>query len=171
MLDHRSAGLWPQDVVIDQIMIDDAMLSAQHLDASRPAGPRAADVSHVIYTSGSTGQPKGVVIEHRNVVNRIADINSRFEIGPQDAILGLTALHHDLSVYDIFGVLGAGGTLVLPDADKRLDPSHWASLMRQRRVTLWNSVPAFASMFTDYLSEYGHGSNDIPLRWMILAGD
>ncbi len=73
----------------------------------------------MLYTSGSTGVPKGVMIEHRSVLNRALDVNRLLEVGPDDRIIGLTALHHDLSVYDMFGGLLAGATMVLPDAAKR----------------------------------------------------
>ena len=129
------------------------------------------DVSHIIYTSGSTGLPKGVVVSHRNVVNRMHDILTRFEISRNDVVLGLTALHHDLSVFDIFGVRAAGATLALPLEERRLDPAHWVDLMRCHKVTLWNSVPAFAGMLLDHLEDTLLDADDIGLRWMILAGD
>ncbi len=134
-------------------------------------GPR--DLSHVIYTSGSTGQPKGVMIEHRSVVNRIADVNRRLRIGPRDRVLALTALHHDLSVYDIFGVLAAGGAMVIPDADRIRDPEHWAELMATGEVTVWNSVPAFLQMLVEYLEARAERSELLPrfLRSVVLAGD
>ncbi len=66
------------------------------------------DLAYVIYTSGSTGTPKGVMIAHRGAVNAIATTNQHFNVTAGDRVLGLTALHHDMSVYDIFGVLGAG---------------------------------------------------------------
>ncbi|MFC0104864.1 non-ribosomal peptide synthetase [Kibdelosporangium aridum] len=130
-------------------------------DPGRPA--------YVIYTSGSTGTPKGVVISHEAARNTIEDINSRFAVGPEDKILGLAQLGFDLSVYDIFGVLGAGGTLVLPDPDRRSDPSHWAELIAAHRVTLWNSVPAQAQMLADHLVSSG---GSVPcLRLALLSGD
>lgn len=136
-----------------------------------PLGP--GDLSHVIYTSGSTGQPKGVMIEHRNVVNRITDVNRRLEIGPRDRMLALTALHHDLSVYDIFGVLGAGAAMVIPDADRIRDPGHWAGLMATQEVTIWNSVPAFLQMLVEYIEARTEQPELLPrfLRGVVLAGD
>lgn len=61
--------------------------------------------AYIIYTSGSTGTPKGVVISHRGALNTCCDINTRYQVGPHDRVLALSALHFDLSVYDIFGVL------------------------------------------------------------------
>ena len=130
-------------------------------------------LSHVIYTSGSTGLPKGVMLEHRNVVNRLVDVNQRQQVSAADRVLALTALHHDLSVYDLFGMLMAGGTLVMPEADSVRDPAHWAELMVQHQVTTWNSVPAFLEMLVEYLEHAPNLELARPrfLRWAILAGD
>lgn len=128
------------------------------------------DLAFVIYTSGSTGQPKGVMIAHRGVVNSVLCTNEYFQIGPDARVLAVTALHHDMSVYDIFGILAAGGTIVMPDADGRKDPDHWSRLMRQHNVTIWNSVPAMMEM----LLEYADGrENTIPdsLCLAFLGGD
>src|SRR5207244_12468241 len=107
---------------------------------------RPDDLAYVIYTSGSTGQPKGVMIDHQGAVNTILDINERFAVGPQDRVLALSSLSFDLSVYDIFGMLAAGGTMVIPDAEARRDPAHWASLLLQEQVTIWNTVSALMEM-------------------------
>ena len=72
-------------------------------------------MAYVIFTSGSTGEPKGVVIEQQAVVNTIIDINERFQVKDKDSILALSQLHFDLSVYDIFGMLATGGTIVIPE--------------------------------------------------------
>lgn len=128
------------------------------------------DLAYVIYTSGSTGLPKGVMITHRNVANVVIYTNKRFNVNSQDRILALTALNHDLSVYDIFGLLSAGGTIVMPDAATVKDPSHWVELMVRERVTLWNSVPAMMEMLVDYAEGQSVALPD-SLRLAILGGD
>ncbi|MHA4820423.1 AMP-binding protein, partial [Streptomyces aculeolatus] len=70
------------------------------------------DLAYTLFTSGSTGLPKGVMIAHRGLVNALEATIREFGITDTDRALGLTALHHDMSLFDVFGVLGAGGTLV-----------------------------------------------------------
>ncbi|MCP4699129.1 MAG: amino acid adenylation domain-containing protein, partial [Gammaproteobacteria bacterium] len=127
-----------------------------------------SDLAYIIYTSGSTGNPKGVVIDHRGAVNTLVDINRRFQVTAQDRVLALSALNFDLSVYDVFGVLGAGGTLVMPSPVHRRDPQNWAELMVKHQVTLWNTVPALMQMLIDCQN----GTPlDTPLRAVMMSGD
>ncbi|WP_063806628.1 non-ribosomal peptide synthetase [Streptomyces regalis] len=139
---------------------------------SRPVDPDQA--AYIIYTSGSTGEPKGVVVSHRAALNTVADIDERFGVDCGDRVLGLAQLGFDLSVYDLFGPLAHGGAVVLPDAERRGDPSHWADLAARHRVTLWNSVPAQLQMLYDYLAS-GAGAADVAglsgLRLGLLSGD
>jgi amino acid adenylation domain-containing protein len=127
------------------------------------------DLAYIIYTSGSTGLPKGVAIDHRGAVNTILDINRRFGIKSGDRILALSALNFDLSVYDIFGILAAGGTIVIPSADKTKDPAHWLELIVSQQITLWNSVPALMQMLVEYLTNQPQQPSS--LRLALLSGD
>lgn len=128
------------------------------------------DLAYVIFTSGSTGLPKGVMIAHRGLVNAVVETNRHFHVTAKDRILALTALHHDMSAYDIFGTLAAGGTIVLPDSEKRRDPEHWLQLMRQHQVTIWNSVPSMMEMLLTYVIECGQSITET-LRLAFLGGD
>ena len=127
------------------------------------------DLAYVIYTSGSTGLPKGVAIAHRAVVNTILDVNQRFGVNSTDRVLALSSLSFDLSVYDIFGTLAAGGTIVVPEAKLEREPENWTRLIAQHDVTVWNSVPALMQMLVDY----GTDSREIlaSLRLVLLSGD
>jgi pyochelin synthetase len=132
-----------------------------------PGGPAPADLAYVIFTSGSTGRPKGVMIEHRAACNTIRDINRRFGVGPGDRVLALSSLSFDLSVWDVFGVLAAGGAVVLPDPDGVHDPAHWTELVERHGVTIWNSVPALLQAWADAQPDAGGAS----LRLAMLSGD
>jgi pyochelin synthetase len=156
-----------------------AALHTVEVDTLAPAAPgtalpeptaSGADLAYVIYTSGSTGRPKGVMISHRSAVNTVTDINHRFKVTSEDRGLALAALGFDLSVYDVFGVLGVGGCLVLPDPDRRGDPSHWAELIARHRVTLWNSVPAQLQML-QHFAESEPALDLSSLRLALLSGD
>ncbi len=128
------------------------------------------DLAYVIYTSGSTGQPKGVMIDHRGAVNTILDINARFHVGPQDRVLALSAFTFDLSVYDIFGLLAAGGTIVMPESGATRDPLAWLELIAKERVTIWNTVPALLQMLVEFAQEQGISPGN-SLRLALLSGD
>ena len=133
-------------------------------------GAEPDDLAYIIYTSGSTGNPKGVMVTHAAAVNTIADVSMRFGITGLDCVLGLSQLHFDLSVYDIFGVLGAGGALVLPDPAEQQNPAHWHALAARHGVTLWNSVPGLFSLFVDY-HEVANAAPPPALKTVMLSGD
>ncbi|WP_199434076.1 non-ribosomal peptide synthetase [Qaidamihabitans albus] len=125
------------------------------------------DLAYVIYTSGSTGTPKGVEMTHAAALNTVTAVNERFGIGPGDRVLAVSAMDFDLSVYDVFGVLAAGGALVLVGEDERRDAHAWARLARRHGVTVWNSVPALLEMA---LTAAGPGDL-ASLRTVLVSGD
>lgn len=135
-----------------------------------PLATRADHLAYVLYTSGSTGQPKGVMVSHASVVNLVADINERYAVGPEDRAFGISHFNFDLSVYDIFGMLAAGGAIVLPDHDKVADPAHWLELAQRHGVTLWNSVPSIVQMLADHCEAAAQPLPD-SLRLVLMSGD
>jgi mycobactin phenyloxazoline synthetase len=124
-------------------------------------------VAYVLFTSGSTGKPKGVEVPHRAAMNTIEDLNERFGIGASDRCLAVSALDFDLSVYDIFGLLSAGGAVVLVEEGDRRDARAWAELVAARRVTLVNCVPALLDM----LLASARPGELTGLRTVLLGGD
>jgi amino acid adenylation domain-containing protein len=161
-----AACSWPDSV--QRLCVDGDVFDAVD-DAPLPSAQAPQDLAYIIYTSGSTGVPKGVMVDHRGVVNTLVDINRRFRIGPQDRVLGISSLSFDLSVYDIFGSVAAGATLVLPDHHAARDPGHWRQLIDQEQVTVWNSVPALMQLLVDSLS--GGRDQLADLRLALMSGD
>lgn len=88
----------------------------------------------------------------------------------RDVVFGISNLHFDLSVYDVFGILGAGGKVVLPSSDRVKDPAHWIELLNKEGVTIWNSVPAFVEMLVEY-EEYRKLGINQNLRLILMSGD
>ncbi|HHP7243528.1 MAG TPA: AMP-binding protein, partial [Elainellaceae cyanobacterium] len=162
---------WPDNVQRLCVDLDDAKLWETSL-SHQPMKPLQTpdDLAYVIYTSGSTGMPKGVMIDHKGAVNTVLDINRRFQINASDRVLALSSLSFDLSVYDLFGTLAAGGTVIIPDADGTRSPAHWAMLMMKYQVTVWNSVPALMQLFVEY-AEVKAELQFYPLRLVLLSGD
>ncbi|UII31864.1 amino acid adenylation domain-containing protein [Fulvivirga ulvae] len=165
------------DAVADEIDFNDgykvlhvnkSLLNEQYQDAPKVSN-QAEDLAYVIFTSGSTGMPKGVVIDHRGATNTVCDMNQRFGITDQDRVLAISSLSFDLSVYDIFGVLGAGGALVIPAPDELKDPEAWYRYIHQYGVTLWNTVPTLMQMLVDYAERRDDGLPSIRNVWM--SGD
>ena len=163
-LDERLS--WPP--TITRHRVDTGFTSGD--DRPLDAAQTPADLAYVIWTSGSTGEPKGVAVDHRGVVNMVTDVNARFGVGPSDRVFAISALHFDASAYDVFGVIAAGGTVVLPQPFERAQPDRWVRRVAEESVTLWNSVPALMEMVT------GHAEmrEDKPLRTLrlaVLSGD
>ncbi len=159
------------------ILIEDGLLepgSAGDEPADPPARQTPDDIAYVIFTSGSTGTPKGVVIDHRGAVNTLTDINDRFGIGAGDRVFALSSLTFDLSVYDVFGVLAAGGTVVLPPDEDRREPAAWCDWLIRHRVTVWNTVPMFMRMLVEAAGGLPSAQREAlagTLRLVMMSGD
>jgi amino acid adenylation domain-containing protein len=154
---------WPSGV--DVLSVDGTAADAW-FDAADQCPATPDDLAYVIFTSGSTGVPKGVMIQHAAAANTVRDINERFGVNQTDSVLALSSLSFDLSVYDIFGVLAAGGVIVMPDTSQLRNPEYLAGLMERRQVTIWNSVPSYLQMLVE---------SGVPcranLRLAMLSGD
>lgn len=128
------------------------------------------DLYCIIYTSGSTGLPKGVMLPQTGLQNCIEFTNNLIGVCENDRMISLTNLCHDMSIYDIFGMLTAGAGIVLPNGDKVKDPVHWISLIEKYHVTLWNSVPAITEMALETM-EYTKKGDISSVRAIIMGGD
>ena len=148
----------------------DAHCNAVQQAKLEPIDRSSADLAYVIFTSGSSGEPKGVMVEHRSLVSVLVDTNRRFGVGPADRLLSVSPLTFDMAVYDTLGVLAAGGTIVMPEAQRARDPKHWAELMSQEKITLWNSAPQLMTLLLEALEVEGvRGLTH--LRYAFLGGD
>ena len=143
--DPRTAGLCAsfgagfQTLVLDRLAVE-----GRPDEWRRPARCDPGDLSHIIYTSGSTGTPKAVCIEHRNVLALLDWAHATFDAAEFSGLLGSTSICFDLSVFEIFATLSAGGRLVLVENLLSLDDP----ALRRLDIRLINTVP---SVLQEYL--------------------
>lgn len=127
----------------------------------------ATTLAYIIFTSGSTGEPKGVMLQHKPVVNLINWVNTRYQVNAADRVLFITSMSFDLSVYDIFGLLAAGGSIYMATEADSKDPLKLVELIQTKQITFWDSAPAALMQLVGFLPEQGSAS----LRLAFLSGD
>ncbi|HET8796683.1 MAG TPA: amino acid adenylation domain-containing protein, partial [Thermoanaerobaculia bacterium] len=123
--------------------------------ASRPAtSPNARsrglgvhNLAYVIYTSGSTGMPKGVLNEHRGVVNRLWWAQSQYQLQDDDRLLQKTPYSFDVSVWEFFLPLIAGARLVMARPGGHQDPAYLTEVIERERITTIHFVPSMLPAF------------------------
>ncbi|NVI85682.1 amino acid adenylation domain-containing protein, partial [Janthinobacterium sp. BJB401] len=104
------------------------------------AGPR--NLAYVIYTSGSTGHPKGVLVEHQALVNRIDWMQREYPLGETDVVLQKTPFGFDVSVWELTWPFIAGARLVMAKPEGHKDTAYLASVIQSEGVTTLHFVPS-----------------------------
>ena len=109
--------------------------------ARAEVGPQ--HLAYIVYTSGSTGEPKGAMIEHRNLVQFAHSQAERFGIGAHSRIAQFASLSFDASLIEIGLSLSRGATLCIPGADERADAGAYLDWIARERIGLSYMPPAF----------------------------
>jgi amino acid adenylation domain-containing protein len=168
--------LLPNDTVA--VVVDDAdtRTALQSESTARPERTgEATDVCYTIYTSGSTGQPKGVVLTHEAVVNTLEWVNREFSFSPADRLLWVTSVCFDLSVFDVFGALGAGASIRVATSAELRDPEAMVRRLVSGEITVWDSAPAalhrLVNFFPGEVTSADERSARRRLRLVMLSGD
>jgi len=152
-------------VVIDG---DDTQGIAAQSSARPPRRTTSRSPCYIIFTSGSTGEPKGCLLEHHAVQNTLEWITRTYEIKRGDRMLFVTSCCFDLSVYDMFGGLGAGATVVVASRPLLRDPEAMMRVLLEGGITVWNSAPAALQRLVPF---FPPGFDPVTLRLVMLSGD
>ncbi|MEU8620489.1 amino acid adenylation domain-containing protein [Streptomyces sp. NPDC048623] len=132
----------------ETLLLDDpaAFAGQPDTDPEPLAGP--LDTAYAIYTSGSTGHPKGVLVPHRAIVNRLHWMQRAYPLTAEDAVLQKTPASFDVSVWEFFWPLLAGARLVLARPGGHKDPEYLRDVIAEQGVTFAHFVPAMLGAFT-----------------------
>lgn len=124
-------------------------------------------LAYVLFTSGSTGGPKGVMLEHQAVVNRILWMQDEYRLEASDVVLQKTPFSFDVSVWEFVWPLIVGARLVVAAPNGHRDPGYLTALIRETGVTTLHFVP---SMLQGMLS-FGHWQDCKSVRRVFCSGE
>lgn len=129
------------------------------------------NLAYVIYTSGSTGEPKGVMIEHYSIINRINWMQKKYPIGTGDRILQKTPYTFDVSVWELLWWTITGSSLCFLEPDGEKDPKMIVDSICNNGISVIHFVPSMLSIFLDYVEANGCQSSLKSLKNVFASGE
>ncbi len=142
--DCRSRTLITTSVVNE--FIHDQTLYPSNIDL-----PIGEELMYCLYTSGSTGQPKGCLLEHHSLLNRLVWMQEAYSLSSEDVILQKTPFTFDVSVWELFWWLMYGAKINLLEQDAEKDPEEIIKAIGSNHVTVIHFVPSMLTVFLDFL--------------------
>ncbi|WP_306359963.1 non-ribosomal peptide synthetase [Nocardia sp. CC227C] len=143
--------------------------SAPVAAADRLGSLTPGHIAYVIYTSGSTGRPKGVQIPHANVVTLLRNSVPAFGFDHRDVWTLFHSYAFDFSVWELWGPLLTGGTVVVVDYQTSRSPDAFLTLLRRARVTVLNQTPSAFHQLAE--AERAEPVPPLALRYIIFGGE
>src|SRR3990167_4261269 len=163
---HLLAGLDEVNSKVTRLLLDQEPYS-QEEQTNLSTRIQSKDLAYVIYTSGTTGKPKGVMVEHQNVVSLITG-DHNLDIKSSDSFIQLASSVFDAATFEIWGALCNGGRLIVPanDLDILGNVKQFKTYLVNNKVTiLWLTKTLFESL---YQAEKGLFVN---LRYLLVGGE
>ncbi len=153
-------------LLVDQRHEDESTLESD----SRSVSPSC--LAYIMFTSGTTGSPKGVMMEHGSVINRLHWMQKTCLLQSHDRILQKTNYTFDVSVWEFFWPLLNGAQLVLAKPNGHRDPQYLYQTMKDYQITKVHFVPSMLSIFLKAIKEKGQPDRmQLSLDHLFVSGE
>ncbi len=129
------------------------------------------NLAYVLYTSGSTGNPKGVMIEHYSVINRISWMKKEYQFNDKDIILQKTPYTFDVSVWELFLWFFVGARVCLLKQGEEKNIESIVSEIERRNITTIHFVPPMLSVFLEFIDSKNCIKKLSSLKRIISSGE
>lgn len=126
------------------------------------------NLAYVIYTSGSTGKPKGVLVEHHNVVRLIKSTAEIYNFESTDVWTMFHSYAFDFSIWEIWGALLNGSTLIVVPFKTTRNPQQFYELVSNEKVTILSQTP---SAFKEFQQIDLKENKNLSLRYVTFGGE
>ncbi|HEY0603973.1 MAG TPA: amino acid adenylation domain-containing protein, partial [Herpetosiphonaceae bacterium] len=146
---------------------------AAEFDAQPEQSPALAiapdTLAYVIYTSGSTGLPKGVLVEHQQLVNTLSASQAAFGFRPDDRMPCIASFSFDIAIFELFCPLLAGGSAVLTTKQQILDLPGFARTLET--VTVLHTLPSLMRQIAGFIRDNNLHDRYGSMRQVFVGGD
>ena len=162
-LQHVEALQTCQRIPVDIAELAASGFAPETVDRIMPSAP-----AYMLYTSGSTGVPKGAVIQHQAILNRLMWMQAEYRLVKGDHVLQKTPYSFDVSIWEFFWPLMFGATLVVAKPEGHKNPEYIIKTIKEERITHLHFVPPMLEVYLDYVDA---PNDDTSLKCVFCSGE
>ncbi len=156
------------------ILADNLLNNLKDYDLKKPAvDVNSSNLAYAIFTSGTSGKPKGVLIEHHSVFNRIGWMQNEYPIDANDVLIQKTPISFDVSIWELFWWTLVGAKLILLENGFEKDPHKIIDCINKNEVSAIHFVPSMFNTFVMCLHNMtpSNVSKIKSLKWLFCSGE